>query len=227
MMHGRARVSCATATSDCCGWRPGASTLGDRIVFVALALYVTDIGSPTDVGIVLAAHALPLVGFLLIGGVWADRLPRHRVMVATDLVRVALHALLAVLIFTGTGAIWAIVVIEAAFGTAEAFFRPAYTGLIPQTVPEDEHAAGQRGDVAGRRPRPSSPARRWRPRSCSGSAPAGRSRSTRRRSSSRPLPAAACARGRGASGSCAPSRCWPSCASGWREVRSRHVDRGW
>ena len=31
-----------------------ASTIGDRIVFVALALYVTDIGSPTDVGIVLA-----------------------------------------------------------------------------------------------------------------------------------------------------------------------------
>ena len=113
-----------------------ASTLGDRIVFVALALYVTDIGSPSDVGIVLAAHALPLVGFLLIGGVWAYRLPRHRVMIVTDLVRFALHALLAVLIFTGSVEIWAIAVIEAAFGTAEAFFRPAYTGLIPQTVPE-------------------------------------------------------------------------------------------
>ena len=115
-----------------------ASTLGDRIVLVALALYVTDVGSPTDVGIVLAAHALPLVGFLLIGGVWADRLPRHRVMLVTDLVRFALHALLAVLIFTGGAAIWAIAVIEALFGTAEAFFRPAYTGLVPQTVPESE-----------------------------------------------------------------------------------------
>jgi MFS family permease len=38
-----------------------ASTLGDRIVFVALALYVTEIGSPSDVGIVLAAHAIPRV----------------------------------------------------------------------------------------------------------------------------------------------------------------------
>ena len=72
-----------------------ASTIGDRIVFVALALYVTELGSPSDVGIVLAAHALPLVAFLLIGGVWADRLPRHKVMVATDLIRFALHALLA------------------------------------------------------------------------------------------------------------------------------------
>ena len=34
-----------------------ASTIGDRLVFVALALYVTEIGTPTDVGIVLAAHA--------------------------------------------------------------------------------------------------------------------------------------------------------------------------
>jgi MFS family permease len=115
-----------------------ASTLGDRIVFVALALYVTDVGSPSDVGIVLAAHALPLVAFLLIGGVWADRLPRHRVMIVTDAVRFALHGLLAALIFTGGVEIWMIAVIEALFGTAEAFFRPAYTGLIPQTVPESE-----------------------------------------------------------------------------------------
>ena len=115
-----------------------ASTIGDRIVFVALALYVTDIGSPSDVGIVLASHAVPLVGFLLIGGVWADRLPRHLVVVTTDLIRFGLHALLATLIFTGAVEIWHIAVIEACFGTAEAFYRPAFSGLVPQTVPEEE-----------------------------------------------------------------------------------------
>ena len=114
-----------------------ASTIGDRLVFVALALYVTEIGTPTDVGLVLAAHAFPLVAFVLLGGVWADRLPRHKVMVATDLIRFSAHALLATLIFTGAVEIWHIVVIEAVFGAAEAFFRPAYTGLMPQTVPED------------------------------------------------------------------------------------------
>jgi MFS family permease len=115
-----------------------ASTIGDRVVRVALALYVTDIGSPTDVGIVLAAATFPLVAFVLVGGVWADRLPRHRVMVVTDLVRGGLHALLAALIFTGAVEIWHIVVIEALFGTAEAFFRPAYSGLVPQTVEEEQ-----------------------------------------------------------------------------------------
>jgi MFS family permease len=113
------------------------SVIGDNIVLVALALFIikrTD--SPTDLGFVLAAQALPLVAFLLIGGVWADRLPRHRVMIATDLVRFALHALLATLIFVGQVAIWQLIVIEMLFRTAEAFFRPAANGLLPQTVPE-------------------------------------------------------------------------------------------
>jgi MFS family permease len=115
------------------------SALGDGIVLVALALFVTDLtGDPTDVGIVLGAQLVPLVAFLLIGGVWADRLPRARVMLTTDVVRAVLHALLAVLIFTETVEIWHLVAIEVLFGTAEAFFRPAYTGLVPRTVPAEE-----------------------------------------------------------------------------------------
>jgi hypothetical protein len=116
-----------------------ASVIGDRIVIVALALFVIGLtGSATDLGLVLAASSLPLVAFLLLGGVWADRLPRHRVMVVTDLVRFTLHALLAALIFAGTVQIWQLIAIEALFGTAEAFFRPAANGLLPQTVPEAE-----------------------------------------------------------------------------------------
>ncbi len=116
-----------------------ASGLGDAIVTVAIALFVIDLtGSATDLGLVLAAHAIPLVAFLMIGGVWADRLPRHRLMIATDLARFGLHGLLAVLIFTGAVAIWQIVAIEVAFGVAEAFFRPAASGLLPQTVPEED-----------------------------------------------------------------------------------------
>ena len=115
------------------------SVMGDSIVLVALALFVTDLtGSATDVGIVLASQMLPLVAFLLIGGVWADRLPRARLMITTDLVRMTLHTLLAILIFTDQVEIWHLVVIEALFGPSEAFFRPAQTGLVPRTVPEDE-----------------------------------------------------------------------------------------
>ena len=120
-----------------------ASVIGDRMIVVAIALYLTEVGSPSDVGVVLAANMTPFILLLLIGGVWADRLPRHQLMVATDLVRFALHALLAMLIFAGDVPVWQIAVIEALFGAAMAFSRPAYTGLLPQTVPEEDIQAAQ------------------------------------------------------------------------------------
>lgn len=114
------------------------STIGDRMVIVVLALYVTErTGNPAQVGVVLAAYTAPLVILLLIGGVWADRLPRQRIMIATDLIRFALHAVLAVLILSGAPSIALIALFEAVFGAAEAFFRPAAAGLVPQTVPEE------------------------------------------------------------------------------------------
>ncbi|MGN6170854.1 MAG: MFS transporter, partial [Solirubrobacteraceae bacterium] len=114
-----------------------ASVIGDRLVLVALALFVTRrTGSPTDLGLVLAAGTAPLVLLLLFGGVWADRVARHRIMIVADLIRAALHAGLAALIFVGEVRLWQVVAIEAGFGAAQAFFQPAYTGLVPQTVPE-------------------------------------------------------------------------------------------
>jgi MFS family permease len=118
--------------------------LGDGLVLVAVGLFVTRLtGDPSDVGLVLTGYSVPLVLFVLFGGVVADRLPRQRVMVVSDVVRCALHGTLAVLILTGAVRIWHMVVIGVLFGTAEAFFRPAYTGLVPQTVPEEHIQAAQ------------------------------------------------------------------------------------
>jgi MFS family permease len=127
------------------------SSIGDAMVIVVLGLYVTEsTGSASQVGLVLAAYAAPLVVFLLIGGVVADRLPRRAVMVATDLVRAVLHAGLALLIAFDAVAIWHMVVIGILFGAAEAFFRPAYTGLLPQTVHESEIQQAQAVTSASR-----------------------------------------------------------------------------
>lgn len=121
-----------------------ASVIGDALVIVAIGLFVTRLtGDPSDVGIVLAAYSLPLVLFVLFGGVIADRLPRQVVMIVSDVVRAVLHATLAVLIATGAVRIWHMVVIGVLFGTAEAFFRPAYTGLVPQTVDERDIQGAQ------------------------------------------------------------------------------------
>ncbi len=54
---------------------------------IALAFAVLEIGTPSDLGFVLAAGWIPQIVFILIGGVWADRLPRNRVMVAANALR--------------------------------------------------------------------------------------------------------------------------------------------
>src|ERR671911_69991 len=78
-----------------------ASLLGDGMVSVALAFAVLGLtGSATDLGIVLAARTIPLVAFLLAGGVWADRLPRRALMIVADLARLAAHGAMAVLLIS-------------------------------------------------------------------------------------------------------------------------------
>jgi MFS family permease len=112
------------------------STLGDGLVPVALSFAVIQTldRSATALGIVLAAHMLPLVAFVLVGGVWADRLPRQFVMLASDVVRGVAQAIMAVLLLTGAAELWHLVVLVAIYGAAEAFFQPAATGLVPATV---------------------------------------------------------------------------------------------
>src|SRR5579875_3863371 len=109
-------------------WGQAASSFGSSAVGVAMAIYITRTsGSATDLGLILAAQTVPLVVLVLFGGVWADRLPRHRVMIGSDLIRAGVHAVLAGLILAGAAQIWAIAVIEVIFGGAWAFFQPAYT----------------------------------------------------------------------------------------------------
>lgn len=89
-----------------------------------------------DVGLVMMAQSLPLVGFLLLGGVISDRFPRRTVMLSADLVRFAAQALLAVLLLSGSPPLWSYAVVGAVVGAGDAFFNPAVTGLIPQLVDE-------------------------------------------------------------------------------------------
>jgi MFS family permease len=111
------------------------SLLGDNVAPIALAFAVFDLGgSASALGLVLAARAAPLVGLVLAGGVWADRLSRKRLMIASDLVRCTSQGLLAILLIGGGAELWMLVVLAAANGAAAAFYHPAASGLIPQTV---------------------------------------------------------------------------------------------
>jgi len=111
------------------------SMLGNAIAPVALAFAVLDLtGSKSDLGFVLAARSIPQVVFLLFGGVWADRLPRHRVMVVSSLVSGASQGAVALVLLTHHAALWHLIALGAVNGASSAFFFPASTGVIPQTV---------------------------------------------------------------------------------------------
>ncbi|HEY3185633.1 MAG TPA: MFS transporter [Gaiellaceae bacterium] len=111
------------------------SLLGDGMVGVALSFAVLDLtGKAADLGYVFAARAVPLVGFLIVGGVFADRLSRRAVMVGADLVRCGTQGGLAVLLLTGHAQLWHVIVLQTIGGAATAFFNPSLTGLTPLLV---------------------------------------------------------------------------------------------
>jgi MFS family permease len=125
-----------------------ASLLGDGMVGVALAFSVLENGgSPSELGLVLAARLFALVACLLAGGVVADRVERRRVMVAADLTRLVSQGVLAALLIEGRPSIVTIAVLTALTGAATGFFNPASTGLVPLIVePRYLHQAnGLRG----------------------------------------------------------------------------------
>ncbi|WP_189150650.1 MFS transporter [Streptomyces lacrimifluminis] len=117
------------------------TNLGSTGALIAAAFAVLDAGGDAgDVGLVAAARTLPLVLFLLIGGVIADRLPRHHVMVAANALNCLSQAAFAVLVLAGEPRLWQMMLLTALGGTGQAFFGPAAEGMLLSSV-EGDHAA--------------------------------------------------------------------------------------
>jgi hypothetical protein len=105
---------------------------------VALAFAVLEFGGATDLGIVLLGREIPVVVFLLLGGVFADRLSRRTIMVGSDLGKGLAQVGSAALLFTGSANVWNIAALQVVFGVAAAFSRPAQVGMVKDSV-SDEH----------------------------------------------------------------------------------------
>ena len=113
------------------------STLGDNIAPIAVAFAVLATrDSAVDLGLVLAARVLPLALFIVIGGAWADRLPRKSIMVVSDLARLGTQGAFALVLLVPDAPLWMLLVLQAGNGVASAFFRPASSGLIQEAVPK-------------------------------------------------------------------------------------------
>ncbi|MEJ7743226.1 MAG: MFS transporter [Nocardioidaceae bacterium] len=112
------------------------STVGSVVAPIALTFAVLDItDSASALGLVLAARTVPMVVFMLVGGVIADRLSRSMIMQVSHLLSAATQGAVAALLLTGQAEIWMIVCLEALNGTVSAFTFPAMQGVVPQVVP--------------------------------------------------------------------------------------------
>jgi MFS family permease len=94
-------------------------------------------GSIAQVGIAFGVDALALVLLALLGGVIGDRASRRSVMIGADLVRFGAEAAFAVLLISGHAEFWQLLVVQVAHGAGSAFFLPALSGLLPETVREE------------------------------------------------------------------------------------------
>jgi MFS family permease len=115
------------------------ATAGSTMAGVALAFAVLDItDSASALGQVLAAHTIPLVIFLLAGGVIADRFPRALVLQVSNVSSALLQGVAAWLVISGEAEIWMLIVIEFLHGMTSAVGYPAMGAMVPQLVKRDQ-----------------------------------------------------------------------------------------
>ena len=110
------------------------SQIGSGMAPVAITFAVLEHGNASDVGYVAAAGLMPVVLFLLIGGVLADRMSRRVVMLGSDSLRALAETGLGLWILTERPPLWGFMVLAALVGTGQAFFSPAMTGIVPQVI---------------------------------------------------------------------------------------------
>jgi len=117
----------------------GVSLLGDQFYFIALPWLVLQLSAGTlALGAVLAVQGVTRAAFMLVGGAVTDRFSPRRVMIGSNLARLAVVSLLAALVLGGVVQTWMLFVLAAAYGIADGFFFPAQTAIVPQLATLDQ-----------------------------------------------------------------------------------------
>jgi predicted MFS family arabinose efflux permease len=120
------------------------SELGSRITREGLpfaAVKVLNAG-PQQMGLLYGVSGAVVLLFGLSAGVWGDRLRRRPILIATDLGRAALLALLPLAAFWHVLAMWQLYAIGALTGVLTVFFDVAYQSYLPSLVTEDRLVEG-------------------------------------------------------------------------------------
>ncbi|MEV5979058.1 MFS transporter [Streptomyces sp. NPDC052114] len=112
------------------------SVLGSAFGPVALTFAVLDMpgATATTLTVVLTAQTVPQIALMLVGGVIADRLPRHLLMTGAELVSALAFTGLAVMFLSGTATVPLVAVCAVVVGASLALYYPALTGVVPDVV---------------------------------------------------------------------------------------------
>lgn len=119
-------------------WASALTNLGDGALLAAGPLLVASVSpSPLAVAGAAAVQTAPHLLFSPVAGALVDRLPRRSVLVAADLARGAVLALLALAVLTGGAHLWPVYAALFALGTGETLADTAYGALVPSVVPQE------------------------------------------------------------------------------------------
>ena len=120
------------------------SNVGNGISPIALAYGVLSLeGSDgSDLSIVMAARFVPLIGFMLFGGVIADRFQRNRLVGGSDMIGSFLAAVSAISLIAGFSSVWLLATMGALFGILNAIWWPAMSGVLPEILPKEKLQSG-------------------------------------------------------------------------------------
>lgn len=112
--------------------------LGDHAMFLALAIWVKELtGSNSAAGLVFLLFAAPALTAPLLG-VYVDRLPRRRVLIATDLATAAV--VLTLLFVHDAGDVWLLYLVSFLYGLAGQIYFAARSGLLVSMLPAEQLA---------------------------------------------------------------------------------------
>ncbi|HEY8027562.1 MAG TPA: MFS transporter [Burkholderiaceae bacterium] len=119
------------------------TSIADNISLSAILLaqswyVVNTLHMKVQLGWVMIASSVPRLGLMLLGGVFADRLPKVRIMTTTFILRMLVMICGALLFWAHWMSIWALVVVAACFGMLDAFFWPSRDAIVPSIVNESE-----------------------------------------------------------------------------------------
>jgi DHA3 family tetracycline resistance protein-like MFS transporter len=118
------------------------SLLGDGVFLVAVAweAYVLW-NAPAALSLVGVGMTVPMLVFLLPGGVVSDRYDRRLVMLGADALRALAVGAIAVLALTSALELWHLVLLVGVYGVGAAFFTPAFDAIVPGLLPDEDLAA--------------------------------------------------------------------------------------